>query len=292
MGYQLEILHENRKIQNPKGCIVFVHGICHGAWCWENFIAFFSNQGYLCYAVSLRGHGNSDGRREIGSFCLADYVADVKSVVEQCPRPNWEKPFLIGHSMGGAVVQSYIGAHADTVAGAVLFAPATAPHMFFPQTLWSSFTNFHLLFATLIANFGWRAKCIVHHAAFFTGKDERGKRIQRVQDTERYRKILQRESPQVIYCGLHTSYAHNYNVDVPILVLGSHADLYFPDKSLMKTADVYKHNQKTALVFLDCLCHDMMLDKDWEKSALPVLSFVENPTDFVKAPENRWPRDL
>ena len=37
------------------------------------------------------------------------------------------KPFLLGHSMGGAVVQQYIGKYEDDVQGAVLFAPETAP---------------------------------------------------------------------------------------------------------------------------------------------------------------------
>lgn len=54
MTYPLEILHEEELGQDPKGDIVFVHGICHDARCWKNFIDFFSAQGYRCSALSLR----------------------------------------------------------------------------------------------------------------------------------------------------------------------------------------------------------------------------------------------
>ena len=288
MAYKLEILPLNEKdktkrerqlVKNPKGFIVFVHGICHGAWCWENFINFFAEQGYQCYAVSLRGHGNSEGKEDINSFTLSDYVEDVKTVVDMCAT----KPFLVGHSMGGAVVQQYIGKYENTVRGAVLFAPATAPRM----TYWDVFPkNKNLFWATLIA-FGFSPSKFAHDAAFFTGTNERGEKVQRVKDTAPYEKRLQRESSKITGgitgCGdLIRRYSDNYAVSIPILVIGSYADAYFPDTSLKKTANMYAGKQKTALVLLDHLCHDMMLDDDgWETSAAPVLAFIEAPDEFV-----------
>lgn len=36
--------------------LVFVHGSFHAAWCWaENWLPFFSQRGYDCYALSLLG---------------------------------------------------------------------------------------------------------------------------------------------------------------------------------------------------------------------------------------------
>lgn len=68
-------------------------------------------------------------------------------------------------------------------------------------------------------------------------------------------------------------YSNNYYVHIPVFVIGSYADLYFGKKSLEKTADEYaKEGSKTALVILDHLCHDMMVDDDkWEESAKPVI---------------------
>jgi hypothetical protein len=34
--------------------IVFVHGMCHGSWCWEEqFIPYFEKQGYNCIKFNL-----------------------------------------------------------------------------------------------------------------------------------------------------------------------------------------------------------------------------------------------
>ena len=36
--------------------LVFVHGLYHAAWCWEeHWMGWLAGQGYSCYAVSLRG---------------------------------------------------------------------------------------------------------------------------------------------------------------------------------------------------------------------------------------------
>lgn len=305
MAYKLEVLpldeknkakRERQLIKNPKGFIVLVHGICHGAWCWENFIDFFAERGYQCYAVSLRGHGNSEGNEAIKSFTLDDYVDDLKTVVKLCP----EKPFLVGHSMGGAVVQRYIGKNGDSVQGAVLFAPATARRMTRKETLPDTFN----LFCATLTAFGCNRwifrKFLTQHAAFFTGKDKNGNLVQRVKDPSKYAGSLQLES-QKVTGGLikegdltNADYSDNYNVDIPVLVIGSYADQYFGQKSLEKTAAEYAEKGKTGLVILERLCHDMMLDdyepEAWKASAEPVLAFIEDPLSFVDNPENHWPR--
>jgi pimeloyl-ACP methyl ester carboxylesterase len=76
-----------------------------GAWCWENFLPYFSDCGYEVHALSLRGHGNSEGREGIRWYSGArDYVGDVTQVVNSLS----QKPMLIGHSMGGYIIQKYL----------------------------------------------------------------------------------------------------------------------------------------------------------------------------------------
>ena len=83
--------------------LLFVHGGWHGAWCWdEHFLDFFAGAGYRAIALSVRGHGNSPTTKPLSSCSIADYrVEDVRSVSDGLPTP----PVLIGHSMGGFVVQ-------------------------------------------------------------------------------------------------------------------------------------------------------------------------------------------
>lgn len=81
--------------------VVLVHGAWHAAWCWESWADRLAAAGYEVHAPSLRGHGASPGRERLNRLRLRDYAEDVASVVASLAAP----PVLVGHSMGGAVVQ-------------------------------------------------------------------------------------------------------------------------------------------------------------------------------------------
>ena len=85
--------------------LVFVHGGYINSACWDvNFLPFFQQQGYHCYALDLSGHGKSAGHRELNSFGLDDYADDVGQIVAALGA----EPVLIGHSMGATVIQRYL----------------------------------------------------------------------------------------------------------------------------------------------------------------------------------------
>ncbi|PJF20634.1 MAG: alpha/beta hydrolase, partial [Phototrophicales bacterium] len=112
---QLEILHYQPEQNASKIPLLFVHGAWHGAWCWEEyFLPYFAKHGYDSYALSLRGHAGSEGKWRWAS--VHDYVADVAQVAAQFDIP----PIVIGHSMGGYIVQKYLEKH--PASGAVLVA--------------------------------------------------------------------------------------------------------------------------------------------------------------------------
>ena len=101
--------------------LVFVHGAFAGAWCWEEYFApYFSALGWPTISFSLRGHGTSEGASLLDLASLTDYVDDLRRVLETLDGPA----VLIGHSMGGMVVQKFMereGA-AEATAGTVLMA--------------------------------------------------------------------------------------------------------------------------------------------------------------------------
>jgi non-heme chloroperoxidase len=82
--------------------------------------------------VSLRGHGGSHGRDQIDWHSVTDYVDDIGTVVD------WlgETPVLVGHSMGGFIVQKYLERHQVPGAALVCSVP--------PQGLIAA--QFHLMF--------------------------------------------------------------------------------------------------------------------------------------------------
>jgi pimeloyl-ACP methyl ester carboxylesterase len=87
-----------------KETILFVHGVCHGAWCWEEkFIPYFQELGYECIAMNLPGHEIPGSTRRI-SLTLNDYVQTLHQAVAKLNQP----PIIIGHSMGGMILQRFL----------------------------------------------------------------------------------------------------------------------------------------------------------------------------------------
>ena len=88
--------------------LLFVHGGWHGAWCWDDhFLDYFANAGYRAVSMSLRGHGTSPTPKPLHKVSIADYLDDVRSVADDLGGA----PVLIGHSLGGFVVQRYLEEH-------------------------------------------------------------------------------------------------------------------------------------------------------------------------------------
>ena len=95
--------------------LLFIHGAFCGAWVWDqHFLPYFAERGFAAHALSLRGHGNSEGLSLLPMFGVSDYVEDLANTVAAMDSP----PILIGQSMGGVVVQRFLQDH--TVPGAVL----------------------------------------------------------------------------------------------------------------------------------------------------------------------------
>lgn len=277
--FKLEVFYSLAPAESYKGCILCVPGICHGAWCFENFLKFFPDNGFDCFALSFRGHAGSMGHENLNKFGLSDYSEDIKECINYC---LYEKkvmksiPFLLGHSMGGAVVQNFIGKYANNIKGAILFAPATAGGMgifeqikpIFSDGLWNGIKILNLINKNKPV-----PTAVMKKSAFFSDRlsDEK---------IEYYNKLLHNESKKAI-SELGKAYTDNYNKDnIPVMVIGSYADAYFGKKSLKKTADSYKclkDDTRKRLEILPDLCHDMMLDEEgWRESARVVLEFMES----------------
>lgn len=102
---RLQYLYEPSKgLQKPIN-LLFVHGISVGAWVWaEHFLGHFARLGYNSLAVSLRGHGGSEGKNRLHQFALRDFADDVETAVATLTGQT----VIIGHSMGGGVAQYYL----------------------------------------------------------------------------------------------------------------------------------------------------------------------------------------
>jgi len=82
--------------------LLLLHGAFAGAWCWqEHFLDLLARQGRRAAALSLRGHGASEGRRHLRLATIEDFLHDIHMAVRAMPEP----PIVVGHSLGGYLAQ-------------------------------------------------------------------------------------------------------------------------------------------------------------------------------------------
>lgn len=97
--------------------LLFVHGYWQAAWTWDVHVTpELARRGRHCAALSLRGHGGSEGR--IRGSSIDDYVGDITRAV----RLLGGRPVIVGHSMGGFTTQHYLASGGSATA-VVLVSP-------------------------------------------------------------------------------------------------------------------------------------------------------------------------
>lgn len=107
----LEILSATPKTKATGPPVFFCHGGMGGAWVWTEYMLYLAARGVPCYAVSLRGHGESwhpsylsmvfgTTRRMLGG----DLVAGIQWVQAR----EGSEVVLVGHSSGGGLSQAVL----------------------------------------------------------------------------------------------------------------------------------------------------------------------------------------
>jgi len=256
---RLEILAQEPQGPARSTPLLFVHGAWHGAWCWaEYFLPYFSGHGYASYALSLRGHGASEGHARLRRTRIADYVSDVAQAARRLPK----SPVLIGHSMGGLIVQKYLEVY--SAPAAILLAPV--PVRGVAKTTLRIAKHHPLLF--LKANLTLSLYPIIGtprlaRQAFFSADIA-------MENLERYFPRLQDESYLAFLGMLILELPRPQKVTAPLLVLGAANDTIFYPDEIEATAQAY-HTQ--AEIFPD-MAHDMMLEAGWQAVAERILNWL------------------
>jgi pimeloyl-ACP methyl ester carboxylesterase len=98
--------------------IVMVHGAFCGGWAFERFRTPFEAAGHTVACPDLRGHGDGEPESAVTGVSMAHYAADIAALCSSFDSP----PVLVGHSMGGLVVQ--LAARRVTPRALVLLSPS------------------------------------------------------------------------------------------------------------------------------------------------------------------------
>ena len=255
---QLEVVSIEPRKPAGHAPLLFVHGAFTAAWCWsEHFLPYFAAQGFSAHALSLRGHGLSEGRDHLDWHSIGDYVDDVAQVIAALGAA----PILIGHSMGGMVVQKYM--ERAQVPAAVLMASVP------PQGLLSASLQLAMKSPDLFREIN----TIFHGGGASAGALSDVLFAQPVDaDTlKKYYRLMQAESQRALWDMALFDLPHRWRMQLPpLLVLGAERDALIPASFAESTAAYYGVKAE----IFPGIGHGMMLDSGWEKVAARILEWI------------------
>jgi alpha-beta hydrolase superfamily lysophospholipase len=122
------LLPEHWPQQAIRGTVIIVHGLGDHAFRYHHVALRLNADGYNVRAYDQYGHGESGGIRGglPSEMRLVDDLADVIDDTRRLMRQG-QKLILLGHSMGGLVVASFVRQHMRPVDGLILSSPAFDP---------------------------------------------------------------------------------------------------------------------------------------------------------------------
>jgi pimeloyl-ACP methyl ester carboxylesterase len=227
--------------------LLFLHGAFAGAWMWsEILLPALARRGRACFAVSLRGHGGSEGQESLRTAGLDDYVADVRRAFAELTEP----PVVVAHSLGGLIAQSLIGR--EKMSGLALLASLPPEGMFFTSPR-LAMTDPVIFAEAFLATLGDAKLPIVAAAQKLLFSE--GLPRERV---ARYASLMTPEAPRAL-AAAHTPgpVLSAFLFRIPTLVLGGHLDRLVWRASTSRTA-LYHGGEHHSL---DDVGHFMPLDR-------------------------------
>jgi len=247
---KLEILENNPKELKSEKPFLFLHGMYHGAWYYsKNFLPYLEKIGYKAYALSFSNHGNSEKRKNSNLLTIKQYVEDVKKAIQFIGK----EPHLVGHSMGGYVIQKYLETNKNE--SNVLLA--SVPPFGNWGTTFNVLKKFPLTF--IKANLALNLKTLVMNKKLYLNL--MFSNTQTFDEVEKYYNMLDNESFAAYFGMLGFNLIRPKKIKSKIIVMGGKIDNAIVLKEVEKTAKIYN----TKPIIFEGVCHDMMLDKQWKK---------------------------
>lgn len=259
-----------------KTSIIFIPGIYHSAWCWQRFTKYFEDRGYHTDAVTLFDSHHSSKR-----VTLKSYFDIVERAIDTTRQINHGPVILVGHSKGGGLVECFIAKHPNKVDGAILMSalPLRRAGRFVLSFMWRHISSFQTM-QEMIALLRITAKLaqskpipsgITRRCALFSSRIS-------PTEAEHYATMLAQE-PFRPSLELAVFALRPLRTSVPVYTIGSTGDHVFSPWEQELLAGAYSSHT----IVLPDLCHDMMLDPEWQRAAEATLTLVEQIEHTTKA---------
>ena len=258
----LEVLHEAPETRQSRGSLLLIHGACMGAWAWkDNFLPWFAKQGYDTYAISLRNHAGSEKQGKIRFKSIYEYVDDVRQAIKPLEGPV----YLLGHSMGGFLIQHYLSGPVDPKVkkGVLLCAsPAQGNLSVIPRLLRMAPLPFLKANLKLSWKPVFKTPVNARKVMFTPGFPEvKLQEVMRQMQDESFLAFLEMTALNL----------PNYKkIERPLLVVGAERDVLISEKSTRKLASLLG----VSPLIVPGGSHNLMMEQGWEELALNIEAFL------------------
>jgi len=118
--------------------ILALHGWLDNAGSFHHLAPMLAEIGYEVIAIDFPGHGKSSHRAKGHFTHFIDFVLDVQEVLELL---NWQKPILLGHSMGAAMAQMYATTNYENIEKLIMIENVGPVPSYEPGTAVSNLTE-------------------------------------------------------------------------------------------------------------------------------------------------------
>jgi pimeloyl-ACP methyl ester carboxylesterase len=264
--------------------IIFIHGMFQNARSWEKWASFFSDRGYSCIAKSWPYHeGNPSELRinppeALGGLRLQTVINQYANIVAQHP-----DAILIGHSVGGLIVQSLIN---RGYGSAGVCIASVAPNRMLTLD-WSFFKNAAAIANPLKGDDPIFMTATMFHQNFANTLSSESALIE-------YQRTAVHDSRYMLRdCLTEDGHIDLDKPHAPLLFISAELDQIIPPHLNEKNAKAYsdKHSSVDYRKF-DNRGHYICGEPGWEHVARYVANWISSKVpalDFVQPPETTTP---
>ena len=225
--------------------LIFIHGMLSNAGVWQPLIKYFNKKQYSCRAVELR-----EGL-DLRKTCFQDYVDKAKTLAT-------EDDIVIGHSMGGLIVQKI--AEETTIKGGVAICSASPKGIKFHGDIVLSSMKY---VPNVIMRKPFKEDYPFIRKYMLVGLEEdKAKKI--------YENLV-KESAIVTYeIARNKITVNEKNVTCPLLFIATKSDRVCPPDMVKKMAEKYNAEYR-----LYDGCHHFFGNTNWRDIAEGINSFIK-----------------
>lgn len=257
-------------IAQEKAPIVFIHGLFNNGKIWQDWQPFFESNGYETYAPSYPFHqgepeflrNNIHDSLPMLDFWMAYHA--IEAFVDNLP----EKPIVIGHSMGGLIMQKLM--ERDKIVMGVALAPANPRGISISDWTYISY-NFRMVDPFKRRDKPCTPPLSWFQKTFFNNLSEEEAMVA-------FEKYFIPESRIIA----KSSFARGTEIDFtkahqPMLFISGSKDQDLPSKLIEKNFNAYKDESSMKAYYeFPNRSHFIVNETGWEEVAEYVLGWIEN----------------